>query len=65
MRLYSPRSRHHNVVLSRHQQAPVVTEAVRGNIMVDALHVDGSIGDPCVRLSVLDDPLHPDVYLHC
>ena len=65
MRLYSPRSRHHNVVLSRHQQAPVVTEAVRGNIMVDALHVDGSIGDPCVRLSVLDEPLQPDVYLHC
>jgi len=65
MRLYSPGSRHHNVVLSRHQQAPVVTKAVRGNIMVDALHVDGSIGNACVRLCVLDEPLHPDVYLHC
>ena len=59
-----PRSWHHNVVLPRHQKAPVVTKEIRGHIVIDAFHVDSSIRDPSARFCILDEPFHPYVHLH-
>lgn len=57
-----PWSRDRDAVGPSHQKSPVVAEPSRGDVVVDAVHVDGGVGDS-LALLVGDESLDSHVHL--